>query len=377
MNCDEHQDLLGLGDDELTQEERSRLGKHLASCTPCSVERQQALAGRDALGELSIPGLSALEVERTVAAAMPGEHAGGPVPLKVGRRRAPRWVSWASHAAAIFLGVLLARSGSSGLFLHDAESDTVERIKVEPGEPMIREVLVEVPVETIVERIVEVPIEVTVERPVEVRVEVPVEVEKIIYRDRIIVHPLQVRWDAQLAAADTVGKAGLLALQGLDRALTRMADASASPDPVLPIERAIGSAVVAAAEPRGRARAVASESSQAHVQVRRRDGRVTLVTRGALADVVPVLIDTFETGDRAVAAAAFDRLQSIRAGFGEEGLALSLAAESRLRPGGIRGILFTKNERAPGPTPQDPELWRDWWSRQKAASGLTTSTTSI
>ena len=310
-----------------------------------------------------------------VAAAMPGEAAGAPVPLSTSRRRAPRWVTWASHAAAILLGVLLARSWGGSLFSGD--SDAWRMVSVDSGEPALREVRVEVPVETIVERLVEVkvPVEVAVEVPVEVMVEVPVEVERIIYRDRPVPHPLQARWDTQLAVANTMGKAGLLALQGLDRTLSRMANHASGPELDFPVEPA----VIAAAEPRkrGRARIAAAESSQAHVEVRRRSGRVTLVTRGALADVVPVLIDTLEAGDDDVRTAAFDRPQSIRADFGEEGLALSAPSKDRARPGGIRGLLYHKNERAPAPAPEDPALWRDWWNRQKAASGVTSITTSI
>ena len=73
MNCDQHLDLLGLDDDELTQEEAARLNDHLAGCETCRAEREEALLGRAALGRLAVPPLSEEEVARVVAAAMPVE----------------------------------------------------------------------------------------------------------------------------------------------------------------------------------------------------------------------------------------------------------------------------------------------------------------
>ena len=39
MNCDQHLDLLGLGDDELTSDEQNQLAAHLAVCASCTAEQ--------------------------------------------------------------------------------------------------------------------------------------------------------------------------------------------------------------------------------------------------------------------------------------------------------------------------------------------------
>ena len=107
------------------------------------------------------------------------------------------------------------------------------------------------------------------------------------------------------------------------------------------------------------------------------DGKVTLKTRGALSEIVPVLIDTMESGDSDVVAAAFDRLQSIRVDLGEEALELRDEDGERSRAGGIRRLLSSRGSESRQLDLRDPSLWRDWWKRQQVASGRNLSATSI
>ncbi|MEL6712372.1 MAG: hypothetical protein AAFP86_01280, partial [Planctomycetota bacterium] len=87
---------------------------------------------------------------------------------------------------------------------------------------------------------------------------------------------------------------------------------------------------------------------------------------------ISALIGALEDGDDEVVAAATDRLVGIRRGLGERAVPLvDEALEERTRPGGIRS-LFPRDERRPGARNlplKSSDLWRDWWSRQRATGG--------
>ncbi|QDV09165.1 hypothetical protein Poly30_47220 [Planctomycetes bacterium Poly30] len=322
----------------------------------------------DLLRRLAVPTLAPAEVERMVAAAMP---IGSVTPAAAGR---PRWIGWVSHAAAILLGMLIAHGALRGL--DDGEIVTDQRTTLAVAAPEVREVRVEVPVEVPVEVVVEVPVETIVEKIVEVPVEVEKTVERIVYRDRIVENPLQARWDRQLRIADMAGQVSVLALAGIGRAYE---------DLQARVQRSAELQVIASADPvqgyppseTRRAALSSASASRAHVEVRREGARVTLRTRGTLSEVIPVLIDTMESEDSEVVAAAFDRLQSIRVDLGEEALDLRDTEGARAPGGGLRGMLFSRGAEAPAVDLRDPLVWRDWWARQQVASGMALIATSI
>lgn len=237
-----------------------------------------------------------------------------PIPTS-GSGPSSSWGGWWSHAAAVLVGVSLMALGRG---CQEAKTELE-----------IREVAVRVPVEVPVEVIVEVPVEVPVEVSVERLVEVPVEkiVERIVYRDRVV--------------------------------------ASERPSPPEAQAKA----------PRRVARSTGSQRT--HLEVRRVDGRVMLRTRGSMADVIPVLIDALDSDDGAVVAAAADRLETVRAGFGARAVELRPSKPVRARRSGLRAVLSSGRTEVRATEMDDAELWREWWERQQALEGTRRLAASI
>ena len=359
MNCNETSHLIPLRDDAgLGAEERRLLEAHLATCGECQQEADALAGPLQALRGMNVPDLESTEVDRIVSAAMP--------------RSSSHWSGWLSHAAAVLVGVSLMAGGrgcqsDTGSLAPDdqvevADARTLQDPKVS-GEA-VREVIVEVPVTEYVDRVVEVQME--------VRVEVPVEkvVERIVYRDRPVVHALQPRLDAQLRAANLFSQATLAGVQLIDRAYTRIdqrgvPSASGAAPTVGPARpRVIAKALEDPAAPKAR-----YESKRTHLEVRRVGGRVTLRTRGSLLEVVPVLIDTLESEDGAVVAAALDSLQSIHADLGPRAVDLRPEAAPPSRRSGLRALLSSRKAPIRASELDNATLWRDWWTRQRAADG--------
>ncbi|MEO0660299.1 MAG: hypothetical protein AAFZ87_02070 [Planctomycetota bacterium] len=317
-----------------------------------SNEKQEWAEHGARLRALAPAPLAPAEVERLLNAAMPAEHGGG-----ASARVIRRWPILVSHAAAAIVGWLLAFGWSSS----SAETSEVWTASA------VREVRVEVPVEVPVEVVIEKRVEV----PVEVRVETPI--ERIVEVDRPVPHPLQARLDEQLRLARALASLSAAAAETWRDGLVALRPLPANPQPS--IAQAEPSRAEKAAPPR-ESRAPQRAERPAHgVAIVRGGGGVTLKTSGALGQVVPALIGALEDGDDEVVAAATNRLVGIRRGLGERAVPLVAEEfgkfEERTRPGGIRSLL-SRDERRPGARnlPLEPsDLWRDWWSRQRATGG--------
>jgi len=269
-----------------------------------------------------------------------------------------RWlVRTLSHVAALALGVALARGLWRAPTPHAPE----------PVE-FVREVRVEVPVEVLVE----VPVEVAVLK--EIRVEVPVEVVRVVeverevpgpvrieYVERVVTHPLQLDADRALALFEGAGRA-LLALSA------RASRDGLAPRPPHDTDRSRLAQSDRVVSPSAAADGGGQPGLEA-VVIARDGSRITVRTRGPVADVVPALIATLDDPDAAVASAAEAHLEALRRRLSTDGGAVQVTNARPVR----------RFDRAPGATfgqPFDPtedrrSRWRDWWVHSPAFAAPT------
>ena len=338
-------------EEQLTESDRREFEGHLASCDSCRTAFDSFTAATAALQGLRVAPTTEAHVEEILVAVE-------------GKPARPWWLGarpFISHAAALLVGLSIAFG--AGLL----------------GEPEVVTVReeVEVPVEVPVEVIREVPVDRIVEVVREVPVEVPVEtfVERVVtetqYVDREVPAELQADVDRHLAALVEFGAAAsdLAFAAALEAERRRAAelDAGTARD----LEDYVDPRFLASETPRPRARLAASP-----VMVVRDGERVTIRTRGALDEVVPALIDMLGDPDPAVARTAERHLESLRQRLSGESDRVAVASSANDdSPGGLRGLLASRNrvndtdERAPR------TVWQDWWA--EVGGGSTSPTGSF
>jgi len=352
---DEHVDELMSRalDGELGGEEQARFDVHVAACDACAAEFEALRDSVEALRGRGADPLEGATVAAIVGRAMP-DRAMPAAP----RRRWRRPVLIVSHAAALLVGLLLAwQLGPRG--------------EGEPTPPIERVVRVEVPVEVPVETIREVPVEVPVEVVVTERVEVPVDriVREVVTQP--VPSPLQPRLDEALflaRSAVALASTGADALGDAFEASTARIAAAARSDAAArvdrdPLEPDGGAGRAPAPRREARAGRVASADAGAALVVRREGDRVQLSTRGTLEEVVPALIDALDSGEPAVAAAALDHLEGLRADLDGATAFAEPGADRVDRAGGIRGLIGSSQARFADADdgPDAAARWRDWW----------------
>ena len=320
-------------DGALGHSDLERVRAHVAACPACS-ERYDSFAR------------STRALQRLPIAATPPEHVSG-VLAALGaelsaERPAPRRVAGLlSHAAALLVGLGLA-FGLRGC---------ASRIPPEGGsvEPQVVEVVREIPVEI----------------PVEVVREVPV--ERVEYVDRPVPSPLQLDAEqgARLLTAFAEALSELARVAGAESA-RRNAAADRSVQELAQAQSPDAGSIESPSTVLG------EDAPSRSLRIQRSGGSVLIRTRGAMADVVPALIDTLGDPDVAVARAAELHLAALRAEFGGTPDVASPAGQAtqESRHGGFRGLLASaRTEPQDEPAVDSHARWTRWWLEQSASTG--------
>lgn len=366
-----------LFDGSLSDQEQASAREHLATCEACRSSYASFERATLALSSLRLADTPSAHVDDVMAALAPAFTT-----RPSGWIRARRILT---HAAALLFGVGLAwafgRSGGTP----QGDTEVAPRV-VEVVREVPKEILREVPVEVV--RTVWIEHVAYLDRPI----------SSSPSRDEQARHELV----SKLASALSEVARAAVSFQTTRRegaSTLRQSEAEPAPVPAtkpmgsegapqlavaspLLDERASGREAHANSRathrpsnpswgPSSRPRSLADPSSSeiaSPVRILRTDGRVRIRTRGPLAEVVPVLIDTLDDADPNVARAAEQHLESLRAELVGEG-ALPLRARDSLQERASQSPsdrllgLFAPaaaSEEAPA-TPDPRASWTDWW----------------
>jgi hypothetical protein len=363
MKCSQAEELFSALYDEPGRGARtSAVRTHLDGCAACSAAFDRFVASIDALRAAEPPATSAALRDAILAAVDDAvlEGAGRDdefrrVMLVAGERFAARERRRrvATHALAILAGAAAAVAwfvlapGERPGPIDDgggSHSETVEASVPEPALPRIVERVVTVPhyVERVVERVVEVPTIVEVPGP-----------------ERVILRGPLVRWEGGALARALDGLAGAIATASRERSEALLV-ASRERERAAEVEAApakLASATLGSTEAIG----LPGNPPAASVRVRRDGGSVRLETRGALGEVVPVLLSKLAAEDADVVALVVRHLDSIRRDAEADPLLASRLAtpgKSTEADGGLWSLFGAHEEPEPGSW---EEGWRAWW----------------